>query len=148
VIDLGCRVGLGLLGAIAFSEGVMAHGVSINAQMTFGVEVQASYDEGQPLALAQVQVFSPTNAETALFTGQTDKEGRYQFIPTGSGNWEILVRQSGHGESLTVPIDLGGEPLPSLASSGSDNLSQRLITLGSVIWGCIGTALYFKGRSA
>jgi nickel transport protein len=148
VSDSWCRVWLGLFGAIAFSEGVMAHGVTIKTQMNLGVEVQAFYDEGQPLAQAQVQVFSPANAETALFTGQTDKDGRYQFTPTASGDWEILVRQSGHGESLTVPIDLGGKPLQSLASSGSDNLIQRLITLGSVIWGCVGTALYFKGRSA
>ena len=139
--------GLGFLGAIAISEGVMAHGVTIKTEITSHVEIQALHDSGTPMVQGQVQVFSPQNSETAQFTGQTDDQGRYQFTPTESGLWEVLVRQSGHGESQTLSVDLDGITPQVLASTESTNLTQRLLTIGSVIWGCVGTALYFKGRS-
>lgn len=141
-------IGFGLLGAIAISEGVIAHGVTIKVQVSPQVEVEALHDDGQPIRQAQIQIFGPTNPDMAKFSGQTDDQGRYQFSPAESGLWEVIVRQAGHGESLTLPINLDDEKPQTLASPEGTTLTQRLLTLGSVIWGCVGTALYFKRRSA
>lgn len=123
-----------------------AHGAHVQARTTNAVEVQATYDSGEPLAAATVQVFAPDDPQTPVFTGVTDEAGYYVFAPTQPGDWEVSVRQAGHGDIAVVPVAADGVIASSFTNDGGLSLGQRLIVAGSVTWGCVGTALFFGRR--
>lgn len=142
------RVGIGALGAIALAESAWAHGVVVQTKLTPMVEVLGHYEDGRPLQQAQVKVFAPSDAEQPQFIGQTDDQGRYHFSPTEAGQWEIFIRQAGHGGETVIAVEPTDDNKLVVANTPSGHSwAQRLIMVGAVLWGCIGTALYFKGRS-
>ncbi|MGB3311220.1 MAG: carboxypeptidase-like regulatory domain-containing protein [Nodosilinea sp.] len=152
----------GLL-ALALASGtspVLAHGVTVEHRRVSAVELEAQFETGEPMANAQVLVYAPGNPTEVWQEGTTDDQGRFSFTPDTSqpGSWEVMVRQAGHGVLTTIPISAstaGGEPAATPETeaqtasnsliSPSTSLSpvQRGITIGSVIWGFIGTALFF-----
>jgi nickel transport protein len=160
------------LGAMGWAAPVLAHGVEIEHRRVSSVEVQARFETGEPMAQAQVLVYAPGNPTEAWQQGTTDDQGRFSFLPdeTLPGTWEVMVRQAGHGAIATIPVaettrsraetaestapnPAGGdlEPEEEAEPSGNSLISpstrlspvQRGITIGSVIWGFIGTALFF-----
>ncbi|MEL6384759.1 MAG: carboxypeptidase-like regulatory domain-containing protein [Cyanobacteria bacterium J06626_18] len=134
---------LAILGTSLPAE-VLAHGVQVQAQTTSAVEIQATYDSGEPMSGAQVQVYAPTDPENVVFTGVTDASGRYLFVPDRAGDWELSVRQAGHGEIVVIPVAEAGVVAAEVAGSSKLTTLQRGIVAGAVIWGCVGTALYFR----
>jgi nickel transport protein len=119
-----------------------AHGIQVNYQTTQAIRIQAAYDTGEPMIDAQVSVYAPNNLQTPWRQGQTDGLGHFSFSPdpTLTGNWEVKVGQAGHGDILVIPI--GTE----VATQPTKSLLQKLLITGSVIWGCVGTALFFSRR--
>ena len=152
------------------SAPVHAHGVNITYQETRAIALEARYEGGQPMSGAQVAVFSPADPKTPWLRGTADESGRFIFSPDPAqpGNWEVQVRQAGHGEILVIPV--GGEgttsaagatdaaesaaPATSASATGSPisrsggglTPLQRFTMAASVIWGCVGTALFFSRR--
>ncbi|MEY2984784.1 MAG: hypothetical protein RLZZ568_1401, partial [Cyanobacteriota bacterium] len=145
-------------------------------QQVAAIAVVAHYDSGKPMAAAQVLVYAPENPQEPWLTGVTDEQGQFLFTPDGDrpGNWEIAVRQGGHGAMVTVPWNAtmvnhtGHDHMitpntsaPNQAQATPDvTLSsplaaappplsplQRGITLGAIIWGFIGTAFFFSKRN-
>ena len=121
-----------------------AHGASIQARSITMVEIQATYDSGEPLAEAQVQVYDPTNPQTPRFTGKTDRGGQFSFTPDQPGTWEVTVRQAGHGASSAIPVDNTGAVVATFSGNSQLTLLQKSLIAGAIIWGSIGTALYFR----
>ncbi|MBE9111368.1 carboxypeptidase regulatory-like domain-containing protein [Nodosilinea sp. LEGE 07298] len=139
---------------------VLAHGVTVEHRQVNAVELEAQFETGEPMANAQVLVYAPGNPTDVWQEGTTDDQGYFSFTPDTSqpGSWEVMVRQAGHGVLTTIPIAAstsGGAPVATPATeaeAGSNSLIspsttlspvQRGITIGSVIWGFIGTALFF-----
>lgn len=159
-----------LISIVNWQVKAIAHGVGITYEATEAIALQANYDSGEPMAEAQVTVYSPEDPSTPWLTGTADQSGRFVFAPDTStpGNWEVQVRQAGHGEILNIPIGgeegvLGasadgtsesglsvasGESNSQIASGIGDNLSvpQKGLMAVSVIWGFVGTALFFLAR--
>lgn len=132
------------------STSVFAHGVNIKYDADITYRIEASFDNGQPIANGQVTIYAPDNPTEIWGEGFTNEEGVYFFTPDQiSGNWTIKIRQAGHGSSITIPIGseeaIGGDK----AYSGTTgfSLSQKLLMAACVVWGTIGTALYFKRRA-
>jgi nickel transport protein len=135
---------------------VWAHSVDIQYQMLPSYRITATYDGGQPMAQAQVAIFAPDQPAKPWEQGQTDTQGQFAFTPSQAGNWEVRVRQAGHGQLLVIPVTNGqqnpeSEPTASVqpvSRSERPDLhwGQRGLILGSVVWGCIGTALFFSRR--
>ncbi|NJP11151.1 MAG: carboxypeptidase regulatory-like domain-containing protein [Leptolyngbyaceae cyanobacterium RU_5_1] len=136
---------------------LLAHGVVINYQVTQAVQIRATYDNGESMANAQVTVYAPNGSDPWL-KGKTDDKGRFIFTPDTdkSGNWEVKVRLAGHGDVISIPIESdqdgkqpkdGKQPIQA-ASAGDMTYSplQKGVMAVSVIWGCIGTALFFQQR--
>ena len=125
---------------------VYAHGVNVVYTSDIEIEVTAEYDSGEPMAGAQVVVYAPDDATTPWLTGECDDEGRFSFNPDTSkpGIWDVQVRLAGHGDMIHIPV---GEAT-SITDEGSGGYSTMQIVLMSacVIWGSVGTALYFSRR--
>lgn len=123
-----------------------AHGARIEYTIGRTVQIVATYDSGEPMAGAQVTVYAPDDPSTPWMTGACDHEGRFSFTPdtTITGTWDVQVRQAGHGDIVHIPIGTDS------AGNGGGGYTPLQIALMAVcvIWGSIGTALYFSRRRA
>ena len=131
---------------LALPVPVYAHGAKIEYKVGMTVEIVATYDSGEPMAGAQVTVYAPDNPSTPWLTGVCDGEGRFSFTPdtTIAGTWDVQLRQAGHGDIVHIPIGTD-----SAGNGGGGNTPLQIVLMAAcVIWGSIGTALYFSRRKA
>ena len=124
-----------------------AHGARIEYTINMTIDIVASYDNGEPMAGAQVVVYAPDDPSNPWLTGVCDDEGRFSFVPDSSkaGTWDIQVRQSGHGDIVHIPI---GENMVATGGTGGYTVLQIILMAACGIWGFVGTALYFSRRKA
>jgi nickel transport protein len=156
---------LAVLALVSASAPAFAHGVNIQSQTVAAIAVVARYDSGEPMAGAQVLVYAPDNPQEPWLTGVTDAAGNFTFTPNDRpGHWEVTVRQAGHGAMVTVPWQNPkvttaetltppknpevNQTIPAIATSegklGALSPVQRGITIGAMVWGFVGTALFFS----
>lgn len=132
---------------IFFSSPASAHGVKITAKPLQQVEIQANFDTGDPMAGGQVNIYAPGEPGVPWQKGICDEQGKYVFSPDPNlkGRWEIQVRHSGHGD--IVYFNFGEDNQTAAASSNSLTTTQKALMTISVLWGFIGTGLYFARRN-
>lgn len=128
-----------------------AHGANIEYRETSAITIEAKYDDGTPMANAQVIVYAPSDRATPWLKGTTDEAGTFTFVPDTDaenvGDWDIKVRQSGHGDITSIPIasDESNTVDTQLSSDGSGYTSaQKAVMAAAGIWGFVGTALFFS----
>lgn len=123
----------------------IAHGVVTQVITSTGVTVSAGYDDGTPLAHAHVNVYAPDNPRNPWLRGTTNDSGEFRFVPdhTITGQWGVQIRQAGHGAMVHVAI--GAEERASITSNELSPLQKGIMAL-CVVWGAIGTALFFSRR--
>jgi nickel transport protein len=135
---------------LAIAQGTVAwsHGANLDYHLAPSVEIQAHYDSGEPMVKAQVAVFAPADSANPWQTGITDDQGgfRFQPDPTQPGNWEVQVRQAGHGDVVVIPLKAEGTDLSQEPEGATLSLGQRLTMIGLGLWGCLGTGLFFSRR--
>jgi nickel transport protein len=125
---------------------VSAHGVTLEYTSDVTIEITAHYDSGTPMAGAQVTVYAPDDATTPWLTGVCDDEGRFSFVPDTSlpGTWDVQVRLAGHGGIIHIPV--GGDAMDTGDGIGGFTRLQIGLMSACVVWGAVGTALYFSRR--
>lgn len=129
----------------------LAHGAVIEARQARAVTIYATFDSGEPMVGAQVSVFSPENPEQPWLQGLTNEQGRFIFIPgDAAGRWAIQARQAGHGSVTYLDVSARNRAehtsmLPTTSEVGISPV-QRVVMAVSVVWGMIGTALYFRRK--
>jgi len=123
----------------------LAHGVNIQYISDIEIVIVAKYDTGTPMAGAQVAVYAPDDPSTPWLTGVCDDEGRFSFTPDASrpGIWDVQVRLAGHGGIVHIPV---GEGTATTGGVGGYSYLQVALMAACVIWGSLGTALYFWRR--
>lgn len=128
-----------------------AHGALLTWTETTGISIQASYHNGHSMAGAQIAVFAPDNPMTPWLTGTADDQGHFSFVPPPeqTGTVTVQAQLAGHGTKIHIPLtpaaDVANSDQP--APEPTDySTTQRLLMAASVVWGCIGTAFYFKRR--
>lgn len=144
-----------------------AHGALIKYKMAPAVALQAMYDDGEPMAKAQIIVYAPSNPVEPWLTAMTDEKGHFTFVPDQSihGEWAVQARQAGHG--AMAHINIGGDAASSddaadTPNTGTEQIAaaqqtsqmqstghtpmQRWLMTASVIWGFIGTGLFFSRK--
>lgn len=147
---------LACVSILTWSVRSLAHGSNIQYRSTEAIEIQAVYDDGTPMANAQVVVYPPEDPSTPWLKGITNSEGKFVFVPQSeaSGNWDIKVRQSGHGDIVSIPWNqenLTTDTTPesnranrfSTAAAGYTPV-QKIVMAAVGIWGFVGTALFFS----
>ncbi len=119
-----------------------AHGTAITYTIQSTVLVEANFDTGEPMSEAQISVFAPNDPETAWLQGIADADGKFTFVPDPeiSGTYDVRIRSAGHGEILAVPVNGAAN------SVAGTSTMQQIIMAAAVIWGFVGTALYFSAR--
>lgn len=139
---------------MSWSAKATAHGAKINYETTQAIKIDAAFDNGEPMSNAQVTVYSPQDPSTPWLQGTTDENGSFVFAPdrSQSGEWAVQVRQAGHGDLITISM---GEDKSSTentedsqvmniqSTNGSFTPMQIVVMSVAVIWGFVGTALYF-----
>ena len=143
---------LTLLAIIPIPERASAHGVNIEYKETSAITIQAKYDDGTPMANAQVVVYAPSDPANPWLKGTTNDLGSFTFVPDNKpqniGNWDVKVRQSGHGDITSIPITDGKLTKVAdnrLLSAGEGySSSQKIVMAAAVGWGFLGTALFFS----
>ena len=140
---------LALAVVLALPKQVLAHGANIEYQETNAVTIQAKYDDGKPMANAQVVIYAPSDRASPWLKGTTDESGRFTFVPNTDaeniGNWDVKVRQSGHGDITSIPITKGKLAVNNMTVSAGAGYTpaQKLVMAAAVGWGFIGTGLFF-----
>jgi nickel transport protein len=141
------RAWLAVMGALVLglvlAVPVYAHGVNLEYTSDVEIEITARYDSGAPMAGAQVVVYAPGDPATPWLTGVCDEEGCFSFTPDTSqpGIWDIQVRLAGHGGIIHVPVGSS-----EAAAQGGFSQLQIGLMAACVVWGAVGTALYFSRR--
>lgn len=122
----------------------LAHGTKLAYRAQTSYEIAAAYDDGTPMSEAQVTVFAPNEPSRPWTTGTCDENGRYVLTPDTSiaGEWAVQIRKAGHGGMVSIPI--GVNDRKKAAESTGYTPVQVVIMAAAVVWGLIGTALYFK----
>lgn len=135
---------LSLVLVLGYTSLALAHGAKFEYQAKTSYEIVATFDDGTPLSEAQVTVYAPNDPATPWDTGICDEQGHYIFTPDTSitGEWAIQIRKAGHGGMLNIPVGEGAEQ----AASGRSGYTplQLTVMIIAVLWGFVGTALYFK----
>lgn len=131
----------------SFTE-VRAHGVVTGYTKKTGIVITAQYETGHPMSEAQVAVFAPNQPTEPWLTSNLDENGRFSFVPDNSmpGTWSVQVRQLGHGAMIHIPVGDSDIQEPETAPAASMTPLQRVVVAACVIWGGIGTTLYFSRR--
>ncbi len=145
--------GLLLSASVLFASfPVLGHGARVVWEVQGdSVHISAAFDDGLPMDGAQVTVFSAAEPSAPYISGMTDENGEFAFLPDieQSLSWDVQVRKAGHGDMVHF----------SLAEESEDFIEQRGLTTlqiilmsACVVWGFIGTALFFaskrKGQNA
>ncbi|MFP4128455.1 MAG: hypothetical protein ACLFSF_05390 [Desulfonatronovibrio sp.] len=127
---------------------VYAHGVVAGYSEVPGIEINAAYDTGEPLAKGQVTVYAPDSPAKPWIKASLDQKGVFRFVPDYSipGNWSIQVRQAGHGAMIHVPVDDSEIMKATEDSPAALSTFQFTLMILCVSWGFIGTALFFSKR--
>ncbi len=124
-------------------QAVLAHGTHYEVVREGVFGIYASYDGGAPIADAEVLVFPPGKT-TPCCTTATDGRGFFAFVPPSDGTWIFQVRdKTGHGMRINLPID--DSQIVKTSGSGVTPTAKVLMVV-SIVWGAVGTALYFSGR--
>ncbi|MEC4895842.1 MAG: carboxypeptidase-like regulatory domain-containing protein [Oscillatoria sp. PMC 1051.18] len=140
------------LSLLSWSTKALSHGASIQYRQTEALQIKAIYDGGEPMANAQVTVYAPDDPATPWLTGTTNDKGEFTFAPDQEkvGNWEVKVRQSGHGDITTIPVGESTqiEQTEEQFSTVNANYTplQKAVMAVVGVWGFVGTALFFARK--
>jgi len=141
---------LSLLAGLGFPDRAIAHGANIAYQTTTAIKINATYDSGQPMATAQVTIYAPDDPVNPWLTGTTTENGDFIFVPDPDkiGNWEVKVRQAGHGDLISISWGDRQTSTQSNQSVSGQNYTpmQKGLMIVSVGWGFVGTALFFSRK--
>jgi nickel transport protein len=109
--------------AAALPAGAAAHEVLHEVRRGGAVAVRASFADGEALAYAAYEVWSPADPKIPWQKGRTDRAGWLAFVPDVPGSWRVKVADAtGHGVDLLVdaapaagPAAKDGGALPAVA---------------------------------
>lgn len=94
-----------------------AHEVLHDVEHDRAVAVKAYFADGEVLAHARYQVFSPADPRIPYQEGRTDRGGWLAFVPDAPGTWRVkVVDEAGHG--FDAQVDARAGPATGLPAAG------------------------------
>jgi nickel transport protein len=138
-------VSVAIFTLLIFTSVAFAHGVEYEF-IRDNVTIKASFSGGKPFYPATFDLYSPDDYEEVYLSGETSDKGMFSFKPNKPGKWVVMLRdKTGHGTRINIDVnkDLS---INTGESNSSTALYQKIIMAVCVIWGFIGTALFFIRR--
>lgn len=130
---------------ILFTFSTFSHGVICDfIQKNVGLKI--TYEDGTPFVNANVDLYSPDDYKNPILKSTTDEKGQFFFEPDKAGTWIVMIRDNmGHGTRKNITI---GDDLQPISENNKNSLNfvQKIIIAISVIWGLIGTALFYNRK--
>lgn len=120
-----------LSGIIISNTTASAHGLGYRLFKNETTEVvEFRYSNGSALPFAEVEVWSPDDAEIEFQNGRTDKNGRFSFSPDAPGIWRITISDGmGHAASAQCEIALQEEDSTLIQIQHQENGNNRIIPI-------------------
>src|SRR6056297_89939 len=138
------RVVFAALIVLLSMPGLRAHGVVHSVSRDEAVIVNAMYQGDEPMAYAEVKVFSPSDREVEYQNARTDKNGKFAFYPDQKGEWTVQVNDGmGHGFTEKVDVSTIGEMGH---THGGLSATHKAVMAICVVWGFAGFYFYFKRK--
>ena len=123
---------------------LFAHGVQYTVSRENTVVVHASYSSGEPMAYAEIKIYSPGDADIEYQNGRTDRHGVFAFFPDTKGEWTIRA-DDGAGHGFTARVDVEEiKDIPMI--EGALTPVQKFIVGLATAWGFLGFFFYFRSR--
>ncbi len=123
--------------AVLAPSAARPHEVVHQIEWNRAAALRASFANGEVLAYAQYEVYSPADPKIPHQKGRTDRDGWLAFVPTTHGTWRVKVfDDAGHGldvmvESAPASAAAGGASRPALASTAAFVL-RPLVGIASI----------------
>ncbi len=125
--------------------GAWAHGLEYEVSTREAFAVRLFYSDGEMMSYAPYKIFLP-DGESVFQNGLTDKNGMVIFSPDSPGEWRVQANDDlGHGARVTVNV--GGDMKRPGVAAGSLSALQKVLMALCVVWGAIGTALFYRRRT-
>ena len=133
---------LAALAAAALPALAGAHEVLHSIERGRAIAVRAWESDGDPLAGARYEVYSPSDPKSPWQDGHTDRGGWLAFAPDVAGKWRVRVLgPDGHG--LDLEVDAGVLAGPPAAAGGIASAAFVLRPLaGLLAIGAVFAALF------
>ncbi len=119
-----------------------AHRVHLREQI-MEVQIKAWYGGGDPMANADVELYSIRDGQEKLYLeGKTDENGLYYFAPElGTSSYRVVVEASGHSNELEFDLTAGSQP-----ENAELPLYLNVLVGFGFLAGIGGIAAYFSAR--
>jgi len=116
-----------------------AHEILHEVERGRAVALRAYFTDGEPLAYAQAEVYSPADPKSPHWKGRTDRNGWLAFVPDVAGTWRVrVVDATGHGLDTGVEVTLPAGPAAPPAGGAP---SGGIATIGFVLRPVVGVAV-------
>jgi nickel transport protein len=110
-----------------------AHDIETAVELTpRAVIVRSAYAGTDPVAFAQVEIFSPAQAEVPFQTGRTDTNGMFSFVPDRDGRWLFIIDDElGHRVEKPIQVDRAGPA--QTAPQGLGTFDKALVGIAIIL---------------
>jgi nickel transport protein len=120
--------GLALAGTLLACHAgrALAHEVLHEVRRGEAVAVRVYESDGDPVAQARFEVYSPVDVSKPWVIGQTDRSGWLAFVPQGPGRWRVrVIPADGHGLDVQVEVAPPAPAAAAMPASSSPLPSQQ-----------------------
>jgi len=143
--------GLALAGLLALAASpAAAHETLHELQRGKAIAVKAYAADGEVLANAACEVYSPADPGVPHQKGRTDRGGWVAFVPDSPGKWRVkVIGDTGHGLEVEVDAEVpGGAPAALAPPAGSVSSAAFALRplLGLAAIAAVFAALFFTYR--
>jgi nickel transport protein len=143
----GTLAGTALLILMLLPCAVAAHEVLHAVERGRAIAVHAWFPDGQDLAYATYEVFSPADPKLPHQKGRTDRKGWLAFVPDAPGRWRVKV-VDGTGHGLELEVDASSEAGPAKTSTAAVVLRPVVgVLVIAAVFAALALAYRRKGHS-
>lgn len=132
---------LAAVAAVLAPAAAYGHEVLHEIDRSRAVAVKAYFADGEVLAYAQYEVYSPADAKVPHQKGRTDRSGWLSFVPDVAGKWRVkVVDNTGHG--LDLEVDAAPASIATTAPSTAAPASPAAFVLRPLVGVAVIAALF------
>jgi nickel transport protein len=121
------------LALLALPAAGRAHEILHEVERGRAIAIRVYEADGELVANAPFQIFSPDGGATAWASGRTDRNGWLSFVPDAPGTWHVkVVGDDGHGVDARVEVTASAATPRGTPVSGTAFILRPLIGVAAI----------------